>query len=131
KDLYARPRPTVVEWGTEVVSQSFPSGHSMAAVIAYGSVAYLGGRLEPTPALRWTTWVFAAALILAIGASRIYLGVHYPTDVLAGFVAGLAWTALAVSGLTAARYFAGRRPSVETEEKDLHAEEEREEGLRE
>lgn len=130
KDYFNRPRPTVVEWGTDVVSQSFPSGHSMAAAIAYGSVAYLGGRLEPTPTLRWTTWSFAALLILAIGASRIYLGVHYPSDVVAGYIAGLAWTAFVVSGIRALRYYASRKPDVEEEEEDLHAEEERELGLR-
>lgn len=130
KEQFGRPRPDVVEWGTEVVSPSFPSGHAMAAAVAYGTVAYLGGRLEPTRTLRWTTWTFAALLILAIGASRVYLGVHYPSDVVAGFIAGLAWTAFAVSGLTAIRYFAGRRPEVEREEEDLHAEEERDRGLR-
>jgi undecaprenyl-diphosphatase len=130
KDLFDRPRPTVVEWGTEVVSPSFPSGHSMAAIIAYGSVAYLGGRLEPTARLRWTTWVMAACLILAIGASRIYLGVHYPSDVVGGFVAGLAWTAFVVSGLTAIRYYSRRKPDIVEEEKDLHAEEERARGVR-
>lgn len=130
KDVFDRPRPDIVAWGVDVLSQSFPSGHSMAAVVAYGSVAYLGGRLEPTPTLRWTTWTLAGLLILAIGASRIYLGVHYPSDVVAGYVAGLAWTALAVSGLTAIRYYSRRRPEVEAQEEDLHAEEQRELGLR-
>ena len=131
KEQFDRPRPTVVEWGTEVVSPSFPSGHAMASAVAYATVAYLGGRLEPTRTLRWTTWAFAALLILAIGGSRVYLGVHYPSDVVAGFIAGLAWTAFAISGLTAIRYFSGRKPEVEEEEEDLHAEEEREQGLRE
>jgi undecaprenyl-diphosphatase len=130
KDVFGRPRPDIVAWGVDVLSNSFPSGHSMAAVIAYGSVAYLGGRLEPTRALRWTTWTLAGLLILAIGLSRIYLGVHYPSDVLAGYVAGLAWTALAVSGLTAIRYYSRREPEVEAQEEDLHAEEQRELGLR-
>lgn len=131
KDLFNRPRPTVVEAGTEVLTQSFPSGHAMSAFIAYATVAYLGGRLEPTPKLRWSTWAFAALLILAVGASRIYLGVHYPSDVIAGYVAGLAWLGFVVSGLTAVRYFSRRKPEVEEEERDLHAEEEREMGIRE
>lgn len=130
KDLFGRPRPTVIDWGTHVSSPSFPSGHAMVAAIVYGTVAYLCGRLEPTPRLRWTTWTLAAVLILAIGASRVYLGVHYPSDVVAGYVAGLAWTALVVSGITAVRYFASRRPEVVAEEQDLHAEDEREQGLR-
>ena len=131
KDVFGRPRPRVVEWGTDVASLSFPSGHAMSAMVAYGTVAYLCGRLEPTPRLRWTTWGMATLLILGIGASRIYLGVHYPSDVLAGFIAGLAWVALVVSGLSAVRYFSARKPEVEEEEEDLHVEEEREVGLRE
>lgn len=126
KDLFDRPRPDVITWGTHVVSASFPSGHSMTAFIAYASVAYLGGRLEPTRTLRWTTWILAGALILAVGASRIYLGVHYPSDVLGGYVAGLAWLAFVISGLAAIRYFARRRPEIAREEEDLHAEDERE-----
>lgn len=130
KEVFDRPRPSVVEQITDVSSQSFPSGHSMAAFIAYASVAYLGGRLEPTPTLRWTTWGLAALLILAVGGSRVYLGVHYPSDVVGGYVAGLAWLGFLISGLTAIRYFSSRKPDVIEEEQDLHAEEEREAGLR-
>lgn len=127
KDIFARPRPTVVEWGTHVSSPSFPSGHAMSAMIAYASVAYLGGRLEPTWRMRVATWTFAAIIIVGIGASRMYLGVHYPSDVIAGFIAGLAWLAFVVSGIAAIRYFARRKPDIEEEERDLHAEEERDE----
>ncbi len=111
KDIFDRPRPSVVEAGTEVMTQSFPSGHAMAAFIAYAGVAYLGGRLEPTRALRALTWTSAALLILAIGASRVYLGVHYPSDVIAGYLGGLAWLAFVMSGIAAARYFARREPA--------------------
>lgn len=131
KEVFDRPRPSVVEQITDVSTQSFPSGHAMAAFIAYASVAYLGGRLEPTAKLRWTTWGLAALLILGVGASRVYLGVHYPSDVVGGFIAGLAWLGFIISGLTAVRYFSSRKPEVEAEERDLHAEEERERGLRE
>ena len=131
KDIFARPRPDVVEWATHVSSASFPSGHAMSAMVAYASVAYLGGRLEPTRLMRGLTWAFAALLIIAIGASRIYLGVHYPSDVLAGFTAGLAWTAFVVSGIHAVRYFARRKPGIEEEERDLDAEENREENTEE
>ncbi|HEX7049379.1 MAG TPA: phosphatase PAP2 family protein [Longimicrobiales bacterium] len=131
KDLFDRPRPSVVEWATMVGSTSFPSGHAMSAMIAYGSVAYLVGRLEPTPTLRRATWILAAVLILLIGISRIYLGVHYPSDVLAGYVAGLAWTSFVISGIHTIRFFAARKPEVEQAERGLHAEEERTLGLRE
>ena len=120
KDIFNRPRPSIVEWGTEVASLSFPSGHAMAAMITYGSVAYLVGRLEPTTRLRWTTWTLAGLVIVAIGLSRIYLGVHYPSDVIAGFVSGLAWTAFVASGIGAVRYFSSRKPDVVEEERDLH-----------
>ncbi|MEJ2503702.1 MAG: phosphatase PAP2 family protein [Gemmatimonadota bacterium] len=116
KDLFDRPRPTLLEWGTEVASESFPSGHSMGAFIAYAGVAYLGGRLEPTPRLRWTTWGIAGLLILAIGISRVYLGVHYPSDVVGGYLAGLAWLAFVISGVAAIRYYAGRNPGIDSEE---------------
>lgn len=122
KDIFGRPRPSVIDWGTQVLSQSFPSGHAMSAMIAYGSVAYLVGRLEPTMRLRFTTWALAGIVILAIGASRIYLGVHYPSDVLAGYTAGLAWTAFVASGISAIRYFSTRKPEVTEEERDLYAE---------
>jgi membrane-associated phospholipid phosphatase len=118
---YDRARPSIVEAIDTVSSPSFPSGHAMGAMIAYGSVAYLVSRLEPTPRLRAATWVIAGSLILLIGTSRIYLGVHYPSDVLAGFLAGLAWLALVASSVTALGYFAPRRPETAAEEHDLDA----------
>lgn len=131
KGWFDRPRPSIVEHVDVVHSMSFPSGHAMASLVVYGSVAYVVGRLEPTVLLRRTTWALASLLILAIGVSRMYLGVHYPSDVLAGFVAGLAWLAFVSAGFTAVRFFAYRRPEVEREEEDLHAEDERLAGVRE
>jgi membrane-associated phospholipid phosphatase len=118
---YDRTRPSVVEAIDTVSSPSFPSGHAMGAMIAYGSVAYLVSRLEPTPRMRTATWLIAGALILLIGISRVYLGVHYPSDVIAGFLAGLAWLALVASSVTALGYFSPRRPETATEEHDLDA----------
>ena len=131
KEAFDRPRPTIVEHVDIVSSMSFPSGHAMTSLITYGSVAYLVARLEPSSRLRATTWMLAILLILAIGISRMYLGVHYPSDVFAGFVAGLAWLAFVASAFTAVRFFSPRRPEIEQEEKDLHAEEERLAGVRE
>jgi membrane-associated phospholipid phosphatase len=119
KGAFGRERPSVVEWVDHVSTSSFPSGHAMSAIIAYGSVAYLVGRLEPTPALRRTTWVFAALIILGIGISRMYLGVHYPSDILAGFIAGLAWLAFVAASVTAVQFFAPRRPETAAEERGL------------
>lgn len=130
KNWFDRPRPSIVEHVDPVHSMSFPSGHAMISLIVYGSIAYLVARLEPTPGLRRTTWALAAILILGIGVSRMYLGVHYPSDVIAGFIAGLAWLAFVAAAFTAIRFFASRRPQLATEEKDLHAEEERMAGIR-
>src|SRR5688572_19330291 len=121
KAFFERPRPSVVQWVTEVHSASFPSGHAMSSMVVYGSVAYLVGRLEPTARLRRTTWALAAVVILAIGVSRMYLGVHYPSDVIAGFMGGLAWLAFVASTMTALKFFSRRRPETHTEEHDLNA----------
>jgi undecaprenyl-diphosphatase len=121
KLVFNRARPEVMEWAAEVRTLSFPSGHAMSAIMAYGTVAYLVGRLEPTPRLRRATWAMAAAIILGIGFSRIYLGVHYPSDVLGGFIAGLAWLAFVAASMEAIRFFAPRRPQTAREERDLDA----------
>jgi undecaprenyl-diphosphatase len=131
KNFFDRPRPSIVDHIDAVHSMSFPSGHAMTSLVTYGSIAYLVARLEPTPGLRRTTWGLAAVLVLGIGMSRMYLGVHYPSDIVAGFIGGLAWLAFVAAAFTAIRYFASRHPEVETEEKDLHAEEERLAGIRE
>jgi undecaprenyl-diphosphatase len=121
KLVFNRARPEVMEWAAEVRTLSFPSGHAMSAIMAYGTVAYLVGRLEPTPRMRRATWAMAAAIILGIGFSRIYLGVHYPSDVLGGFIAGLAWLAFVAASMQAVRHFAPRRPKTAREERDLDA----------
>ncbi len=131
KEYFERPRPSLLEHLHATSSPSFPSGHAMNAFITYGAVAYLVARLEPTPRLRRATWTIAALLILAIGVSRSYLGVHYPSDVLAGYLAGLAWLTFVAAALTAIRFFATRRPETLAEERDLHVEQERAAGVRE
>lgn len=125
KGFFQRPRPAVVEWATQVHSASFPSGHAMGAVVAYGSVAFLVGRLEANPHLRRATWTIAILIILAVGVSRVYLGVHYPSDVVAGFAAGTAWTAFVAATIRAIRFFVERKPEVERVERDLRIEERR------
>jgi undecaprenyl-diphosphatase len=120
KGFFHRARPTVVEWGTTVHTASFPSGHAMESLVTYGCVAYLVGRLGPTSRLRHTTYGIATLLIAGIGASRLYLGVHYPSDVIAGYIAGLGWLAFVASTLQAVEFFAHRRPQTHAEEHDLH-----------
>ena len=122
KLLFDRPRPELFTWVTHAGSTSFPSGHAMNAVAAYGTLAYLVGRLQPTRRLRRLTWVVAVLLMLAIGLSRPYLGVHYPSDVLAGYLAGGVWAVACALGIEAVRFFRARRPGIERVERGLDAE---------
>lgn len=127
KALFARNRPDAVEWDLQVfgraisfpTSFSFPSGHATTAMVMFGTVAYLVARLESTRRQRRWTLGLAAGLILLIGLSRIYLGVHYPSDVLAGYLSGLAWATLAALGIEVVRHFAVWQPEVAAEEKDV------------
>ena len=94
KAAYDRGRPQVVAHLTEEVSSSFPSGHSMVSSAFYLT---LGALLAQTVARRREKIYFVGAALLItflVGVSRVYLGVHYPTDVLAGWSAGTAWALL-------------------------------------
>lgn len=90
KFLFNRPRPSgehlVYAGGT-----SFPSGHSMGSMLLYGTLILLLPRFVKNKALCLTSQVILACFILMVGTSRIYLGVHYPTDVMGGFLMGFAW----------------------------------------
>jgi undecaprenyl-diphosphatase len=121
KAVFARARPDVLEWVTHAGPLSFPSGHSMNAVAAYGTLAYLIARLEPTVRARRITFALATVIILLIGTTRVYLGVHYPSDVIGGFLVGLAWAVVCGLGLEAVRFFRARRPGVEENQRDLNA----------
>jgi undecaprenyl-diphosphatase len=114
---FGRPRPQVIDWGTEVVSWSFPSGHAMSAAVVYGTVAYLAARQQKRRVYRLATMLAAVLLILLIAASRVYLGVHYPSDVIAGIVIGLAWAAFCMATLEAIQLYGRRRaPGVRENE---------------
>ena len=103
KSLFGRDRPLPVDGASLVDGFSFPSGHSSGAVVAYGMLAYLGLRLL---APRWHLPALAAAGVLAVlvGLSRLVLGVHFASDVIAGFASGTAWLALSVTGIELARW---------------------------
>ncbi len=105
KHGFDRPRPDLVPHGMQVYTASFPSGHSMMAAITYLTLATLVASVQPTRALRIYVLVLAILVTFAIGVSRIYLGVHWPTDVLAGWTAGAAW---ALVWSLAARWLARR-----------------------
>jgi len=109
KGAFQRPRPEHSEiLSTE--SWSFPSGHAMLSLVVYGMLVYLVTRLDPDIGRRRLAIVTlgAAVLILAIGWSRIYLGVHHLSDVLAGYAAGALWLSVCSSAVEVVR----RRPSV-------------------
>jgi membrane-associated phospholipid phosphatase len=90
-------------------SYSFPSGHALFSFCFFtAGAALLAPRLQHS-ALRWLVWAVAASLILAIGFSRIYLGVHYPSDVLAGYAVGLIWSSVLIVGDRLAHARARRR----------------------
>jgi undecaprenyl-diphosphatase len=120
KGIFARPRPHLFPWRTEMVGHSsFPSGHALTAVVLYATLAYLLARLGSTRALRRITLAVALLVILLIGLSRLYLGVHYPSDVLAGFIVGLGWSTFCALGIEAIRYFRQRKPGHPLQEEDL------------
>ena len=88
---FARPRPDLVLQATRVFTASFPSGHASLSAIAYLTMGALLARAQASTMIARYVLTLAAFLTVLIGVSRIYLGVHYPTDVLAGWCIGLAW----------------------------------------
>ncbi len=94
KEFIGRTRPTVVTHLLEENSLSFPSGHSMMSAIVYLTQATLLSKIEENRKAK--IYIISVALLLTflIGISRVYIGVHYPTDVLAGWVAGISWALL-------------------------------------
>jgi membrane-associated phospholipid phosphatase len=95
KLVFGRSRPAL-EHLVEVTSLSYPSGHAMSAMSFYGFLIYLAIVLIPQPWLKTLTCSILSLIILSIGTSRIYLGVHFPSDVAAGFVGGIIWITLCV-----------------------------------
>lgn len=99
KSLFVRARPELVPHLSLVDSSSFPSGHSMLAATVYLTLGALLARVEPRRSVKAYLLSWALVLAILVGLSRVYVGVHWPSDVLAGWAAGAAWAAL--SWLTA------------------------------
>ena len=91
KDIFQRPRPDLVPFGSYVASPSFPSGHSMLSAVTYLTLGALLARAQSRKRLRAFFLLAAGTLSFLVGVSRVYLGVHWPTDVLAGWTAGACW----------------------------------------
>jgi undecaprenyl-diphosphatase len=94
KDLYDRPRPDLVPHGSFVYSASFPSGHSTLAAATYLTLATMIASLEPKRGTKALVYIVAGLVTVSVGFSRVYLGVHWPSDVLAGWTLGAAWALL-------------------------------------
>lgn len=97
KEVFGRARPALWNHIVDVGHYSFPSGHAMVSLVMYGFIGYVLAKQYP----QWRRQIYAstASLILAIGFSRLYLGVHWATDVIVGYAAGLIWLVTCTRGL--------------------------------
>ena len=118
KQLFARARPQIWERTVDVKFYSFPSGHAMISMVIYGLLGYLLGSRFPKQ--RWWIYSLTVILVAVIGLSRLYLGVHWPTDIIAGYTAGLVWLIACIYSLEVWKQF--RASSVASEEKFLSPE---------
>jgi undecaprenyl-diphosphatase len=97
KDVFQRTRPAPVIGMIPAQSFSFPSGHAMVSAAFYGYLAYLAWRIQ-RGGPRWAAMIGLLVLVFGIGLSRLYLGVHYLTDVAAGYIAGFLWVDAVIIG---------------------------------
>ena len=94
KQFFLRPRPDIVPHLSITQTSSFPSGHSMLSAVVYLTLGSLLASVMPRVTLKVYVLIVAGVLTMLVGVSRVYLGVHYPTDVMAGWMAGLTWALL-------------------------------------
>ena len=115
KLVIKRPRPSFFAPLLHESGFSFPSGHSLIAMVVYGLLGYFVMHLVHGFGAKLAVRVLTVLLIIAIGASRVYVGVHYPTDVLAGWVAGVPWliACLALHDVLARRWPSSGEPVLQ------------------
>jgi len=109
KPLYARPRPDVVAHLDFVDSASFPSGHTLAASVFFGTLALIASRTILDDVHRALIMSGASIVIVLVALSRVYLGVHYPSDVFGGVLVGTTWSLLVLLGAHLYSRFAASR----------------------
>ncbi len=114
---FNRPRPDLVPHGARVYTMSFPSGHAMMSAAVYLTLAALLARTQQRSRVRVFIIFIAALLTILVGASRVYLGVHWPTDVLAGWAGGAAWAIFCWTAM----YWLQQRGKVEPQGPDPSA----------
>lgn len=110
---FDRPRPDLVPHGSYVSTASFPSGHAALSAVAYLTLGALLARVQHRRRVKTYLIILALLITISVGTSRIYLGVHWPTDVLAGWTLGISWALLC---WLVARWLQ-RRGNVEGDEK--------------
>ena len=108
KHLFNRPRP-LIPLLKEAKGLSFPSGHAMISFTFYGLLIYIVWESVAKTWVKWTLSILLMLLIFMIGFSRIYLRVHYPTDVMAGFCVGMVWLVIAIWVLNIIEKYSGRK----------------------
>ena len=111
KETFDRARPAFADAAFGVTGWSFPSGHAMGTFVFCGVAGYLLARATRSWSVAAVTVAVAAGWSMAMAFSRLYLGVHYASDVVAGLVAGAAWVAVCVSGMEVIRRRRGARNS--------------------
>jgi undecaprenyl-diphosphatase len=109
-----RARPPVADWWAAAGGPAFPSGHTTAAAVVAGLGAWALAQRVTSRRARSAVWAGAVAYAMLVGWSRYWLGVHWPSDVLGGWLLGAAWVALVVSVVSTARRRSVPAPALES-----------------